>query len=197
MKLVDILARELEVWPEGLECLSQLKSRGYIINGRGFDGRAFTSAEIADETHIAGAIVTRAQWQAAVDALKAEKEFVPYDFSGPVLDYGPKEWSGEGPPPVGAPVEYQRRGAPNGKWYPTKVNFLSGQHVIFCDSDGDEVRENPSDILFRQIRTPEQIVADERESAIKAFMRIGDIYYCDAEKLYDAGARFLGEGKKA
>ena len=39
------------------------------------------------------------------------------------------------------------------------------------------------------VRIPEQIAPTERESAIKAFMRIGDIYYCDAEKLYDAGAR--------
>lgn len=68
-------------------------------------------------------------------------------------------WNGEGLPPVGVPLEYQRRGAPNGKWYPTQINFLSAQHVIFCDSDGDEVRENPSDILFRPIRTPEQIAA--------------------------------------
>lgn len=72
MKLVDILARDLKEWPPGLECLSQLKGTGYIINGKGFDGRAFDALEIADETHIAGAIVTRDQWQSAVYALKAD-----------------------------------------------------------------------------------------------------------------------------
>ena len=50
---------------------------------------------------------------------------------------------------------------------------------------------------FEPIPTKEQIASTERESAIKAFMKIGDIYYCDAEKLYDAGARLPGEGKKA
>lgn len=73
MLLVDILARELKVWPEGLECLSQIKGAGYIINGKGFDGRAFDAFQIADETLVAGAIVTRAEWQAAVEALKAEE----------------------------------------------------------------------------------------------------------------------------
>lgn len=80
-------------------------------------------------------------------------------------EYVTEVWLGEDQPPVGVPVEYQRRGAPNGKWYPTKINFLSGQHVIFCDSDGDEIRENPSDILFRPARTPEQIAADLREKS--------------------------------
>ena len=75
--LVDILARGLTAWPEGLECLSQQKGSGYIINGKGFDGRAFDSLPIADETRIAGAIVTRAEWQAAVDALKAEHSEIP------------------------------------------------------------------------------------------------------------------------
>lgn len=78
MKLVDILARELKVWPEGIECLSQLKVTGYIINGKGFDGRSFDALQIADETLVAGAIVTRFEWQAAVDALNADRvEYSP------------------------------------------------------------------------------------------------------------------------
>jgi hypothetical protein len=81
--------------------------------------------------------------------------------SGECIVHERLAWTGEGCPPVGVPLEYQRRGAPNGKWYPTQINFLSGQHVIFCDSDGDEIRENPGDILFRPIRTPEQILHDE------------------------------------
>lgn len=82
MKLKDILARELKAWPEGLECLSQLKGTGYIINGKGFDGRAFDALQIADETLVAGAIVTRAEWQAAVDALNAPKsEVLEVDWS--------------------------------------------------------------------------------------------------------------------
>ena len=82
-----------------------------------------------------------------------------------------KEWTVEGLPPVGVPVEYQLRGASNGEWYPTQINFLSGQHVIYCDNDGDEVRNNPSEVKFRPIRTPEQIAAEARDR------EIADLYF--------------------
>jgi hypothetical protein len=79
-------------------------------------------------------------------------------------------WNGEVLPPVGVPIEYRRRYAPNGVWHQTQINFLSGQHVIYCDSDGEEVRDNPSDIEFRPIRTPEQIAAEERKVGIQALL---------------------------
>lgn len=85
-----------------------------------------------------------------------------------------EEWTGEGRPPVGVPVEYQLRGASNGEWYPTQINFLSGQHVIYCDNDGDEVRNNPSEVKFRPIRTPEQIAAEEREKTIAELKKVFD-----------------------
>lgn len=72
MKLVDILARDLKKWPEGLEVLSQLRHNGAIINGKGYDARDFDRLEIAEDTYPGGVLVTRAQWQAAVDALKTE-----------------------------------------------------------------------------------------------------------------------------
>lgn len=71
MKLVDILARELKVWPEGVSCLSQLQHDGAIINGNGYDGREWARLQIAEDTPPAGVLVTEAEWQAAVDALKA------------------------------------------------------------------------------------------------------------------------------
>lgn len=91
MKLVDILARELKVWPEGLECLSQIKGTGYIINGKGFDGRAFDALQIADETLVAGAIVTRAEWQAAVDALNASEFPQESDWPEGATHYTPPQ----------------------------------------------------------------------------------------------------------
>ncbi len=100
-------------------------------------------------------------------------------------------WDGEGLPPAGVPVEYRRRLAPNNKWYLTQINFLSGQHVIYCDSDGDEVRDNPDDIEFRPIRTLEQIAAEERKRSILQMQNDAshhankDLF----EKLYDAGYR--------
>lgn len=74
MKLVDILARGLKVWPEGVLSLSQLQRNGAIINGKGYDGREWARFQIAEDTQPAGVLVTEAQWRAAVDALKAEKE---------------------------------------------------------------------------------------------------------------------------
>lgn len=73
MKLVDILARELKVWPEGVSCLSQLQHNGAIINGKGYDGREWARLQIAEDTPPAGVLVTEAGWQAAVDALKADR----------------------------------------------------------------------------------------------------------------------------
>ena len=147
MKLVDILARELKAWPEGLECLSQLKGTGYIINGKGFDGRAFDALQIADETLVAGAIVTRAEWQAAVDALNAPKVVA---------------WDGEGMPPVGsASCEYL--GAHKyDEW--TVVNiFAHYGHTVFVDF-GDGWRAEDDSSRFRPIRTAEQVAAEEREA---------------------------------
>lgn len=154
MKLVDILARKLKVWPEGVECLSQMKGTGYIINGKGFDGRAFDSLQIADETLVAGAIVTRAEWQAEVDALNAPKVV---------------EWDGSGLPPVGIDCEMKKEKS----WVLVKILA----HVV------DDPRFNPIAIYmeandpsafvgqavasrFRSVRTDEQVAAEERKSEI-------------------------------
>lgn len=103
MKLVDILARELKVWPEGYNSLQQ-SFGGMVFHGAKDGILPIVCLSVAEDFRTAA--VTRAQWQAAVDALNAEKEFVPYDFSGPVLDYGPKEWTGAGLPPVGTVCWY-------------------------------------------------------------------------------------------
>lgn len=70
MKLIDILARELKEWPEDCEAIEQDRHGSCLFKA---DGPALATyvgnmAEDADT-----AKVTRAQWQAAVDALKAEK----------------------------------------------------------------------------------------------------------------------------
>lgn len=145
MKLVEILARELKEWPEGVRRIEQDSSGVSPLTlierlpPKILPEKVSESAEDSET-----AIVTRAQWQAAVDALGIPKS--PVDAV---------EWNGEGLPPVRVQVEYRRRLAVNGKWYPTQINFLSGQHVIYCDSDGGEVRDNPRNIEFRPICTPE------------------------------------------
>ena len=181
MKLVDILARELKVWPEGLECLSQLKGTGYIINGKGFDGRAFDALRIADETLVAGAIVTRAEWQAAVDALNAPKVV---------------EWDEFGFPASGVTCEFTTNDGHNWKGckilYADEVSILTGE--LEGKADRRLLRKCDADVKFRPARTAEQVAAEEREKAIKEMMMhgvdAGDStieYSCAA--LYDAGYR--------
>lgn len=148
MKLVDILAKGLKSWPEGLECLSQLKGTGYIINGKGFDGRAFDALQIADETLVAGAIVTRAEWQAAVDALNAPKVV---------------EWDGEGEPPVGIECEWH----PNVHgWVKVKILGRDGSDTWYRASGEEHSQTCRNMAFFRPIRTAEQVAAEERKSEI-------------------------------
>ena len=88
MKLVDILARELKVWPEGCDELFQTSS-GRVIGVSNRDTEksekigAFTLNDEGVDPH-----VTRAEWQAAVDALNAPKvlewpEGATHKFSEP------------------------------------------------------------------------------------------------------------------
>lgn len=70
MKLVDILARELKVWPEGIPCM--WVAHGNVIIGRNNRGHEYemNGCWAIPEDHSI-AIVYPDQWQAAVDALKA------------------------------------------------------------------------------------------------------------------------------
>lgn len=172
MKLVDILAQELKAWPEGVECLSQLKVTGYIISGKGFDGRAFDALQIADETLVAGAIVTRAEWQAAVDALNSPKVV---------------EWDGAGIPPIGTVCEYQTW--VNREWKQTRIlahHLGFAVHSWSVNGDDMEVDATPPQD-FRPIRTAEQVAADDRIAAAYAMCAIApSLSNVDAISLYDA-----------
>lgn len=71
MKLVDILARELKVWPEMQEGGNSLEQDldNAVIEGSGCGTvDIFMLSERADDWEHAN--ITRAEWQAAVDALK-------------------------------------------------------------------------------------------------------------------------------
>lgn len=91
MKLVNILARELTVWPDNSSCdyCCQSDSTTEVFFGHPA-GSVFLS-ERADETE--NVTVTRAQWQAAVDALKADEYHEPDNgveawLHGVERDYG-------------------------------------------------------------------------------------------------------------
>ena len=185
MKLVDILARELKVWPENCECVWQVLS-GRLAIDKDRDRLTDSTYTIARDWHEAR--VTRAEWQAAVDALNAPKVV---------------EWNGAGLPPVGLDVEVMQDGFPYlaFDWQACTILAINigsddKPQVITRDFRGDVAIYYPDidSVYFRPIRTAEQVAAEEREKAIKEMMMhgvdAGDStieYSCAA--LYDAGYR--------
>ena len=126
MKLVDILARELKVWPEPKSLLSG--SADYCCQSDnttevyfGYGRTPIFLSRRAEDTE--GVRVTRAEWQAAVDALKVAEgiadaeagNLIPLDdVKAKYVEYSPAmhaqragrvtrvvAWNGEGLPPVG------------------------------------------------------------------------------------------------
>ena len=100
-----------------------------------------------------------------------------------------KEWDGGGLPPVGTVCEYYR--SEGEEWRKCKIVAYYLANVVAID-----VIHNSAVLLrvglFRPIKTPEQIAAEERSAAIKEmfeiasdFIKIQDI----VESLYDAGYR--------
>lgn len=181
-KLIDILARDFEEWPVGCKAITQ-DSDGYVVSAKDcdvdclrFDHNAWSGEggnymeihELADDHKIA--IITCAEWQAAVDALNAPKvvyglpaigsQVFVYDPEG-VLRYGQGE-DGE----VVAHVEN------------TAVIRMS--YGLGC-------------FEARCLRTAEQVAAEEREKAILEMASTpkpcGHALYNVCADLYDAGYR--------
>ena len=144
MKLVDILARELKAWPENCECVWQVLS-GRLAIDKDRDRLTDSTYTIARDWHEAR--VTRAEWQAAVDALNSPKVV---------------EWDGIGLPPVGsASCEYLGANKYD-EW--TVVNIFAHRgHTVFVDF-GNGWRAEEDSSRFRPIRTAEQVAAEEREA---------------------------------
>lgn len=123
-------------------------------------------------------------------------------------------WNGEGLPPVGVVCEaiYNSHGA---EYHKAKILAHDDGTIVFRWIDGDscgliaEYKDECPEVRgyawFRPIRTPEQIAAEERETAVDALcyeiiMHYGypkgaEQYRLLAEKLHDAGYRKTGEGK--
>lgn len=209
MKLVDILARELKAWPEGVSCLSQLQHNGAIINGKGYDGREWARLQIAEDTPPAGVLVTEAEWQAAVDALKADRvEYSPAMHAqriGRVIrvaNLDQKEMI-----KVGEKVEVVLKGST----LPASLQGWKSGDIVECvarvciNGMDSPLFLNSAPYLFstlredcyRPIRTAEQIATEEharrkREDAINLMVEVSPLLdkgwsrkVCAA--LYDAG----------
>lgn len=194
-KLIDILARELEGWPEDFSkkvgqafdgSLHRCDEDGYAISGN-YTNQKFTMCD-----DYGSEVVSRKEWKAAVDALKAEKEFVPYDFSGPVLDYGSKELTDEGLPPVGSHVVVHDDGS-----------LIYGQGEsgeVLAHVDGTAVIRMSYGLgcfLPRCLRTPEQIAIEIRSKAITQLMCDLDVPTVIATRAYDKGYRKLEPGEES
>ena len=185
MKLVDILARELKVWPEGVDSVWQSSCDNEIYFDT--DVPPFYTSLNAEDSGTQGAVITQAQWQAAVDALNADKCEHSYanNIGCPecIELNAPKvvEWDGVGDPPVGTVCEYDAR--PSGKGEPlfvtVEVKYVSDQSIVIICTDvpDGEKKENIGVELalmnglamrgkLRPIRTAEQVAAEERKSEI-------------------------------
>lgn len=154
MKLVDILARELKIWPEGLGDIVGQAADGTLHSENDVGPILRTYMAYTECDHWVADIVTRSQWQAAVDALKAE--------AAPA-------WVGVGLPPVGIDVEVLFDSLPI-KYVGCKILAHDEDRAVYRFTTGPRKGEYGSDLanfiggsridMFRPIRTPEQIAAD-------------------------------------
>lgn len=155
MKLVDILARELKVWPGDVGALTQNSETGELLDFyhcplRGGNERpALSISHDSGRSHDNGngASVTRAQWQAAVGALHSIPKF-PSDDA---------EWSGEGLPPVGTVCEFE---VETDDWRQCEVIAIKDNYAI-CWIHVNKIFATGG-ASVRPLRTPEQIAAEER-----------------------------------
>lgn len=197
MKLVDILARELKVWPDGVRIITQQGS-GYLFDGGNYP--LDINVEVAENGSIA--TVTRAQWQAAVDELKAENcahLWVGWsDTEACELCNKTRkiyvDWDGAGSPPIGALV--QDHSDIGGPVYMAEVVSVEDRLVAIKRPGSLKVVDAHA---LRPVRTPEQIAADERMNSAKVFHslvcpegkwhKLDDVARESWATIYDAGFR--------
>lgn len=193
MKLVEILARELDEWPEHATMAVQ-DDDGQIKMAAGDEpinsnGEFWTrDVEVYHEiqhgqhnlaTDHATAIVTREMWEAERAKLARG------------------EWDGEGLPPVNTVCEHQGYDDDCSSWFPVLILAhakIGDRHVAVFQRVDDDMHITFSDAeFFRPIRTPEKIAAQEREEAVQQMLSVAEGMeaglYMICCALYDAGYR--------
>ena len=194
MKLVDILARELKVWPADCDSVTQSKLHAEIHNtpnGCISESRKFLPGIFLNERHEEDGypLVTRAEWQAAVDALNAPKVV---------------EWDEVGLPPVGLDVEIKRGNCTwldGDEWQIGKTATVMASFLNSRDIEMASVQfpgGHCECILARclsPIRTAEQVAAEEREKArtevLNAMTKVKNEY--EPEALWKFRLKVVGE----
>ena len=118
----------------------------------------------------------------------------------PIKRDEPVAWGGKDLPPAGTVCEMHHQSWADELWEPRKILFISTRHVVTSGPDDDDERISYTGaLLFRPIRTPEQIAAEERRGHIAtlvqhicadgAFDVDGPEVAAAAAKIYDAGYR--------
>lgn len=190
MKLVDILARELKVWPVDLEYAHQdydgeIRFYGGKEGTTRFDFRVEEKAHdrCADRESRTGSRITRAEWKAAVDALNAPKA-VEWPSLGETVEVikGEAAWSDDQRPMIGV----------EGKVCSVFKNDCD-QKIVAIELSSGECKCFIVECI-KPARTAEQIAAEERSKVIREMVeelveepRARHFAFCEA--LYDAGYR--------
>lgn len=118
------------------------------------------------------------------------------------------QWNGTGLPPVGVVCEVMSTTASD-EWLEAMIVAHDGDRAVYRLYDGsyggdlEFFEDNPARPLFRPIRTPEQIAAEERDVTVKnmvdrfALYSHPDIQWRALfEQMYDCGCRMTAEEKR-
>ncbi|HHN2094115.1 TPA: hypothetical protein ACRNYL_000490 [Pseudomonas aeruginosa] len=98
-----------------------------------------------------------------------------------------ESWNGQGLPPIGTVCEYRHMIWP--EYRPCEIRYISEESLVAYD-DAQEQFYRTCDMLFRPIRTPEQIAAEEREKAIEEMCFAEEtLTVKQAKALYESGYR--------
>lgn len=116
-----------------------------------------------------------------------------YPMGEQASDYVVSAWNGEGKPPVNVEIEMKHKDATE-EWdrpdFHSATLLFVGKEIFVTD---EETVGHLNSYLFRPLRTPEQLAAEERENAIEVMVAdIGGYLnhsHTLAAILYDAGYR--------
>lgn len=201
-KLIDILARELKVWPDQYYQIYQ--DSGGSLHGTlsnddledcAQEDLPFEPVSIAWDG--SDAVVDRAEWQAAVDALNAPKVV---------------EWDKGSLPPIGsvvewdgctfAPEEPQEKDLHVGDAVTIIAHLKDGDFEIAAFTFNPKIHNSSRGTIwvsqgaygcFRPIRTAEQVAAEDRKKTIeymhKIYMEGARDHKGGLAAIYDAGYR--------
>ena len=188
MKLIEVLARELESWAGDVAAITQDAVTGELYDhwhcklSGGNERSVSLLAEDAGPAHDggSGSSVTRAQWEEAKNSMYLSFDHKP-------------TWSGEGRPVAGVKLEWKE--ITGFQWVEAELLFITDSSVILQRSDGFEWQMPADKVVFRPIATPEQISEDQRrEAAINEMVSLAPMLdkgwarkVCQA--IYDAGYR--------